>query len=248
MSLLKLSGFVLRSRYWGEADKLVTFFTKERGKLTSVVRGARKPQSHWGGALEPLTLLDLLIYEKNERHTLTQCQIIKSFHLLRQNEKASATSFQIIELLENLMMEEDPNPQLFNEMERALTALEEGTPPLPLLNSFRLKLLTLLGFWPRLDICASCGKKVKATILAFNPESGGVICPSCQGSFQGNLAIKKRTLNRAQILLNLPYSRIKEENEDQELDEILNEFISAQLGMKASKVKSYLEKLENSKS
>lgn len=248
MPLIKLSGFVLRARSWGETDKLVTLFTKERGKLSSVVRGARKPQSHWGGAFEPLTLLDLLVYEKKERYTLTQCQITKSFHLLRQDTKASSTSYQIIELLENLIMEEDPNPQLFNEVEEAFTALEEGAPSLPLFNSFRLKLLTLLGFWPKLDACASCGKKVKAITLIFNPRLGGIICQDCQSFFQGNLTIKMKTLNRAQQILNSPYSHIKEEKEDQELNEILNEFIGIQLGMKASKVKSYLEKLENRKS
>jgi DNA repair protein RecO (recombination protein O) len=247
MPLLKLTGFVLRTRSWGEADKLATFFTKERGKLFGVVRGARKPQSHWGGALEPLTMLDLLFYEKSGRHTLTQCEIIRSFHSLRQPGPSGSASLYILELVENLTVDEDANPQLFNEMERALRALEEGVSPLPLLNSFRLKLLTLLGFWPWLDTCVSCGKKIKGMILTFNPKSGGLVCPDCKGSLQGNLTIGEKTLNRTLSLLNLPYSEIKEESEDQELNEILVAFLGAQLGMEVSKVKSYMEKLENGK-
>jgi DNA repair protein RecO (recombination protein O) len=249
MPLLKLTGFVLRSRPWGEADKLVTFFTREKGRLLGVVRGARKPQGHWGGALEPLTLLDLLFYEKSGRYTLTQCQIVKSFHGLRQILSSGSVPFYLIELIEEFTAEEDSNPQLFSEMQGAFSSLEEGKATLPVINAFRLKMLTLLGFWPRLDNCASCGRKIQGVVLSFNPRSGGLLCRNCKASSQGSFDISRKTVNRALALMNTPWEEIgSQEKEDLELNEVLAAFIGAQLGREASKVKSYTEKLENSQS
>lgn len=244
MSLLKLTGFVLKTRAWGEGDKLATFFTKEKGKIFGVVRGARKPKSHWGGALEPLTLLDLQIYEKGGRHTLTQCQILKSFKSLRQATFPGSTALFLLELVDKLTAEEDPNPEAFNQMEMALGALEEGFPPLSVSISFILKFLSLLGFWPLMDVCSSCGKKLYGSVYIFNPKSGGLICPDCKDSLSGNVILGEKTLNRIKLLMEIPYRELKDQTEDLELNDILLSFLRSQLGMESSKVKTFFEKLE----
>ncbi|MCR4427897.1 MAG: DNA repair protein RecO [Caldiserica bacterium] len=244
MPLLKATGFVLKTRSWGEGDKLATFFTREKGKIFGVVRGARKPKSHWGGALEPMTLLDLMVYEKGGRHTLTQCQIVKSFRTLRQPGISGSTALFLTELVDKLTTEEDPNPEAFNQLELALSALESGFPPLSVSLSFTLKFLNLLGFWPLMDVCASCGKRIEGGMFTFNPKSGGLICPDCQGLLSGNVSLGERTINRIKILLHSTYPELRDQAEDLELNELLLSFLRSQLGMETSKVKTFLEKLE----
>ncbi|MCR4429336.1 MAG: DNA repair protein RecO [Caldiserica bacterium] len=244
MPLFKTTGFVLKTKSWGEGDKLATFFTREKGKIFCLVRGARKPKSHWGGALEPMTLLDLMIYEKGGRHTLTQCQIIKSFKVLRQSSVPGSTALFLTELVDKLTAEEDPNPELFNQLELALSAMENGFPPLSVSLSFTLKFLNLLGFWPLMDVCASCGKRIEGGMNTFNPKSGGLICPDCKSSLSGNITIGERTLNRIKILLDSQFQEVRDQAEDLELNELLLSFLRSQLGMETSKVKIFLQKME----
>ena len=61
MPLVKTSAITLKSRKWGEADRIVTFYAKHLGKIRGVARGARRLKSRMGAALEPLTLCDSLV-------------------------------------------------------------------------------------------------------------------------------------------------------------------------------------------
>src|SRR2546425_10137882 len=64
MPLLKTPAIVLKSRKWGDADRIVTFFTLKHGKVRGVARGARRMKSRFGGTLEPFVYCDLVLYEK----------------------------------------------------------------------------------------------------------------------------------------------------------------------------------------
>jgi len=243
--LYSLSAFILRWAEKGETDKLVTLYSKERGKIKAVAKGARKPQAHWGGSLEPLTLLDILVYEKNGFYTITQWQIKKSFRELREDANFSLSAFQLIELVETLTMEEDTDPQLFRELEGALSALSIKADRVAVLNAFRLRFLTLEGFWPGLENCISCGKKIEGPVLIFNQKAGGVLCSTCSRNYSGNISLKGRTKNRVKELLNTSWDKLEaKSSEDNELEEILSSLINNQLTRRASVVSSYIKKME----
>ena len=87
MALLKTPALTLKSRKWGEADRIVTFFTLRFGKVRGVARGARRIKSRFGSALEPFVSSDLNLFEKpqDSLYRITQADIKESFADLRED-------------------------------------------------------------------------------------------------------------------------------------------------------------------
>ena len=81
MPLIKTTAITLKSRKWGDADRIVTFYTKEMGKIRAVARGARRMKSRLGAALEPLTICDLNLFEKSgdSLYRVSQVDLVEPF-------------------------------------------------------------------------------------------------------------------------------------------------------------------------
>src|SRR5918996_3172321 len=77
--LYKDEGVVLRSIKLGEADRILTIFTKNNGKVRAVAKGVRKTKSRFGGRLEPFTVVDLMFYRGRSLDTITAASIIEPF-------------------------------------------------------------------------------------------------------------------------------------------------------------------------
>jgi DNA repair protein RecO (recombination protein O) len=244
MPLVSLKGIVLHTRPWKEQDKLVLLYTREQGKLSAMARGGRKPHSGWGAALEPLTVLDFLLFEKGGGRLIVQWQIEQSHAALRSDLSAMAVALYWTELLAELAQENDPNPRVYQELTDALSVLQAGLEPVVTNNAFLLKLLSLLGFWPRLDSCASCGKPVSGKVVTFNPKAGGVLCPQCQ-VFGKSITVRAATLARARALVGFAWEDLHPDPEtDDELQELLRLFLGVHLEKGFSPVLTFFSRLD----
>lgn len=244
MSLISLKGIVLHTKPWKEQDKLVLLYTRERGKLTAMARGGRKPHSGWGAALEPLTVLDFLLFEKEGRRLITQWQIEQSHAALRGDLPGVAVALYWTELLAELAQENDPNQRVYQELTDALSALGAGLEPVVTNNAFLLKLLSLLGFWPRLDSCVSCGGPVSGKVVTFHPKAGGVLCPQCQ-VFGRSISVRATTLARARALVGSAWDELRSDPEsDGELQELLRLFLGVHLEKGFSPVLTFFSRLD----
>ena len=87
MPLIKATAIVLRSRKWGDADRIVTFYSKEKGKIGGVARGARRPKSRFGAALEPFSLCRLNLFEKSgdSLYRISHVDLVRSSQKLRES-------------------------------------------------------------------------------------------------------------------------------------------------------------------
>ena len=87
MPLIKTLAITLKSRKWGEADRIVTFYTKEIGKIRGVARGARRQKSRLGAAIEPLTICELNLFEKSgdSLYRVSQVDLVEPFVRFREN-------------------------------------------------------------------------------------------------------------------------------------------------------------------
>jgi DNA repair protein RecO (recombination protein O) len=242
--LAKATGLVLRTRPWREHDKLVFLFSKERGKMLATAHGGRRPQSSWGGSLEPLTELELELYEKGDRRTITQCRIFRSHSKLRTDLGLCTVALSLTELVGEFLRDEDPSPRLYQELQQALVALEEGVSQTLVSNAFTLKLLSLVGFWPSLDICALCGKPVNGPLFAFEPRAGGVLCVDCRGLGPPPLSVRGSALREASHLLVASWEELRqEERGNEELGELLRLFIAVHLEKGYSAVQAFRAKM-----
>lgn len=178
-------GIVLGTVDYGEADRVVTLFTKERGKLSAFAAGARKSKRRFAGALEPLTLLTVDLVERHgSTLRMDQARIDRPFLPIRGDLPRIARALYAAELSRELVRDHEPNEELFSLLLGYLGLLEAGSAGPTSLLAFELTALSLAGFRPRFTDCALCGGALSGEVR-FDPEHGGAICQRCQARASG---------------------------------------------------------------
>lgn len=194
MALLKTPAIALKSRRWGEADRIVTFYTLRFGKVRGVARGARRIKSRFGSALEPFVHSELNLFEKagDSLYRVTQADIREPFGPLREDLARMSAAARLANLVAAVTADHDPGPRIFETLLAGLRALSDAQEPGLVTLLFQVKLLGLTGFRPQTDQCAACGREVSAPLTppsaaappgrgAFAPQAGGLVCGPCAG-------------------------------------------------------------------
>ena len=177
---VRVHAIVLRHADWGEADRLVTLYTREQGKLRTVAKGARKVTSRKAGHLEPFTHVKLQLARGRSLFIVTQADTVDAFIPLRETLEMAGTASYVVELLDRFVYEDEgPNPTLFRLLAETLKRLSDGEDPWLAVRYYEMRLLDFLGFRPQLFECANCGREIKAEDQFFSFSLGGVICPRC---------------------------------------------------------------------
>ncbi len=171
---------VLDHRDWGEADRLVTLYTRQYGKLRAVVKGARKTRSRKGGHLQPFTHVTLQLARARGPFIITQVDTINAFLPLGEDLTLTGQASYMVELLHRFSYdEEESNPAIFRLLVESLTRLSHGVDPWLVVRYYEMRLLDYLGFRPQLQNCISCGTKIEPEDQFFSGSEGGVLCPDC---------------------------------------------------------------------
>ncbi len=179
MSLFRDTGVVLRTYRLGEADKIVVFLTERHGKVRAVAKGIRKTTSKFGARLEPLTHVDLLLWQgRSELDIVNQAEVVDSFRQTREDLTRLPRGLALLEVADQLAQERHPDPRLYSMLVGALRALSNpDADPTLLAASFFLKALVLEGAGPVLNECATCGEPDGAVeLVAFDLVAGGTLC------------------------------------------------------------------------
>jgi DNA repair protein RecO (recombination protein O) len=176
MGLYRDEGIVLRTIRLGEADKIVTFVTPDHGKVRAVAKGIRKTKSRFGGRLEPTSHVSLMFYEGRELDIVTQAEALEVHRILREDLDRLAAAVRLLEVVDQVAQERQPARRLYQMLLGALRALAAHDAPL-LVPGFYLKVLSLEGFHPRLDACASCNGP--GPLIGFDQTVGGALCRNC---------------------------------------------------------------------
>jgi DNA repair protein RecO (recombination protein O) len=181
---------VLRSIRLGEADRVLHLYTLERGRIGAVAKGIRKTRSRFGGRLEPLSHVELLLHQgSGELQTVTGVELVRSHHLAREDSYRLGVGLVGAEAMLRLFTEQERNPRAFAALTRFLEVLDElpsraSRPALdPLALSFQLKLLWLSGYLPHLTSCAECGSD--DALVGYSPSAGGAVCRACANGALG---------------------------------------------------------------
>jgi len=177
MALLVSDALILRTWPVNEADLVVSFFTREYGKVKGVAKAALKSRKRFGGALEPMTLARAFFAERPRQELVR----IDQLELLRSPlsgpvdyTRAAVLSFYA-ELLDEALPEHDPQETVFR---LALAVLEQTTVEqtwMPL-TYFSLWMTRLMGWLPDLTCCTLCGDRFSPGEASFHPQSDGLFC------------------------------------------------------------------------
>ena len=195
MSLERATGLVVRGTDWSETSRIVTLFTRERGKVRALAKGGRRLKSGFEGALDLLTAINVVYIHKpgGGLDLLTEAQVAERFPHLREDLPSLHAGYYVAELLSDGTQDLDPHPPLFDAAVSALRA--GGLGPLPL---FEVVWLRELGYSPRLDACAACGRTRSGPAtgpVAVSPTAGGIVCRNCRAGFRDGRAISPAGLD-----------------------------------------------------
>jgi DNA repair protein RecO (recombination protein O) len=175
----KTAGIVLRQRRLGEADKIITLFTPNLGKLDAVAKGVRRPRSKLAGHVEPLTYTSFMLARGRELDIVTQAQTIEVFATLREDLERTGRALYAAELVDRFAPERQENFQVFRLFLETLRRLATEERLDITLRFFEMRLLGYLGYQPQTDECVVCGATLKPVTNGWSAESGGVLCPDC---------------------------------------------------------------------
>ena len=186
---------VLGTVDYADADRLVTLFTRERGKLTAFAAGARKSRRRFAGALEPCTWLKAQLVERHGTTLrLDGVDVVRGFPGLRSNLSRIGRALYVVELCRELLREQEPHPELFDLTVHWLGQLEEGAAGPTSLLAFELEALSLAGLRPRFDACSVCGGMLGAE-PRFDAAHGGGVCFGCQARAAGAARVPPELLS-----------------------------------------------------
>lgn len=242
MPLEETQAIVLRSDPLGEADKIVTFYTPQFGRIRAVAQGARRAKSRFGSNLEVLTHLQLVFFAKpsTNLHRVSQTDLLMYFSNLRQDLSQLVAALYLVDLVYSFTASEDSHPELFQLLSRTLQLLDAGQESSVLLRIFEIRLLTLLGYAPQLDCCVSCQKELDLKQeIVYNLLKGGGLCFACSKG-QGGLSLSGGSINFLKQATKVDLSKISRlklsASQTQEIKRMLHEHLCCHL---KQDIKSY---------
>jgi len=142
----KTQGIILKRLNFSEADRLLTVFTKDLGKIKLLAKGIRKIQSKKRGHLELFTFANLQIAKAKNLDIITEADTINLFSHLKNNLNRLRIAYLLAELVDQLTAEEQEHPEVFDLLLDSFTILDSQSASPDLILNFEKQLLQLLGF------------------------------------------------------------------------------------------------------
>jgi DNA repair protein RecO (recombination protein O) len=172
-------GFVLKKMDLGEADKILTIYTYDSGKLRAVAKGVRRPSSRLGGHVDDFAYADMLLARGRELDVVTQSQTLDSFRQLREELTRASYGYYISELVDSFTEDRIENRPLFDLLISTFRLLAAESDLTTVVRYFELHLVELVGYRPELERCVHCRAEIQPEANYFSPLLGGVLCPAC---------------------------------------------------------------------
>lgn len=205
MSYLKTKGIVIREVNTGEADKMLTVFTKSNGRVSVAARGARRPRSRMVAGTQLLCYSDFVLFEGKRLYTLNSCEAIETFYNIRMDLVKLTYAAHMTELINDAVQDNQPSGKILQLFLNTLHFLSKtDRSPELLTRVFELRLMSVLGFAPHSRGCMLCGRD-ELDEVSFSFRLCGFICgnEACARSDPGAVCISPGT---ARALRHIVYS------------------------------------------
>jgi DNA repair protein RecO (recombination protein O) len=181
--ILKTNAIVSRWSPVSETSRIVTWITRDHGRIATMIKGSQRPKSAFLGQYDLFYTCELLYYPRDggAAHIARECCPLKTRDRFRTDWKAAAAASYICDLVTRVSPPDAPHADLFDLLERSLDDLAQEGGSAAFLAWFELRLLGALGLAPRLQHCIECKRDLKPTPQQsrFAYIRGGILCPDC---------------------------------------------------------------------
>ena len=188
----------LRKADYSETSQVLTLFTMDSGKISTIAKGAKRKKSAFDGPIEVFAYGDIVFAESRSEKlaTLTEFQQKPIFLNLRKDLFGLNCAFFAAELMEAFTHDNDPHRELFDNFIRFLNDVQDAEDDfnsLALLILFQLALLNDIGSKPVLDGCANCKSAFdnKWRNAFFSSLANGFVCPDCEQAFVDKIRLSR---------------------------------------------------------
>lgn len=175
MSSYKTVGVILRRVNYSEADRIITFLTPQKGKVSAMARGVRKIKSRLGGSLELFSVVELMLARGRNLDIVTGARLKQHFgHIVADYERLRR-AFLFCEMVDKLTSDSSA-PETYDVLVESLGHLDEGYAPEVVELYFKLHLLDILGYKPELARCMESSAEIVAgKRYYFSAKHGGLV-------------------------------------------------------------------------
>lgn len=203
MPLISTPAIVLSSLRYGETSKIVRLATRDYGVQSAIAKGAFRPRSRFGAALQLLSTgqAHLLYSERRDLHTLTGFEVASIPVGLAAEVSRFATGTALAEVMLRVAPSE-PHPEAFEVLAQGLPRLVLATTDAVPALGLRLlwQLVASLGFAPVVHACARDGRPLESGEVAFSGPEGGALCGSCARTAE-HVVLPAHAVEALQVLL-----------------------------------------------
>ena len=187
--LYRCEAIVLARMDFGEADRIVTLYSRQNGKLRVIAKGARRPLSRLGPHLEYFSRSRLMLAKGRELDVVTGAETEDAHLAIRDDLDAFGHASHMVEILARMTEDRQENAAVFDLLASSLRLLADGVDAFHVTRHYELGLLTLLGYRPELYGCMECRTALNQAPHQFAAAMGGFLCERCRGHAPGARAV-----------------------------------------------------------
>lgn len=243
--LNKWEGIVLKTKPYGESNKVVTILTREAGKVAAMARGAKKPSSRLASICQPFMHGIFIVHHGRGMGTLQQGEAIESMRHIQTDIVATAYASYCVEIVDRLTEQDKADEYAYTILLQALHAIEEEYDPEAISLFVEWKMLPYTGVQPTLHQCASCGATDGE--FAFSFSSGGFLCHRCFAQDPYIIRLTLTQLKLIRMFYMMPIEQLGSLTLKKETKRFIKNIVSTiyeeQTGMRF-KSKKFIEQLE----
>ncbi|MCK9212038.1 MAG: DNA repair protein RecO [Ignavibacteriaceae bacterium] len=190
--IVKTEGIVLSKLDYSDSSKIVSIYSSEFGKISAIVKGGRGKNSKVGMVVDPLNILNLVLYNKEQREVqlISSAEMLFYFSHLHNDFERMKYSYAVIELLKYLTVDNETNQRLYKGSKKILQLMDtsDEQPEILFLKYF-LFILQETGFEIQMSACSICHKEIKKEkVNGFNYEHG-MLCSDCKNLYHTFLEV-----------------------------------------------------------
>ena len=219
MASTKVNGIILSENNVGDFDKMLTMLTPGIGKISCVAKGARRPKSALLAGTQIFCFGEYLMYKGTNTYHINSVETIEVFYNIRTDLYKLKYAMHINKIVQDVTQENQNCYNILQLLLNTLYTISETDKNLDLvLGIFKLRLLSILGFTPKLTECVNC--KEKENLKYFSLRDNGFKCEACSRQDKSTIAINESTVNALKYTIMAPAKKIYSFNiKDESLEE-----------------------------
>lgn len=228
MNLIKTTGIVIKEIDFKDNDKIITILTKDLGKISAMVKGAKKTNSPYLASSQYLVYSEFVLFQGKTFYHVNSTTVLDTFYDLRVDYDKLNYAFDMTKLLFTVCQENEKCEEVLKLFLNVLFFLKEGKKnPKLLLNIFKLRLLNCIGYRPYLKNCCKCNKEIEDKYY-YSVRDKGMICENCyiNSDKKDTIILKKATYMAIAYIGSVTLKRVFSFEVSEEVNKELTNFIN----------------------